>query len=321
MKKNDNFSYEKYCELINSRKSLWDEPENDYKANYIPNYLYKYWTFDSSHFDENLKRILYGTIWMPLASTLNDPFEFQMLSDSLSEEQRMEFRKDTLDRNSVLSLCSSHTNNLLWSHYSFAHTGICLEFEVVNTERLFPVIYQRYQEDYTDEITQWLEVKRNVIKKKPEEITNSERVLLAKAQKIMLVKKTDWKYEKEFRITGRKPDNDKDTDGFFINHGYWEKVTDLGIKLRRIIFSLIVIGQKFYAMISQSRLAASLSVPNDTAFTTFVKHHFYFELGEYLLIAHNVFLNCNYAAFMRVFDISKAIAQNKHKSFQRKQRS
>lgn len=235
MKKNDNFSYEKYCELINSRKSLWDEPENDYKANYIPNYLYKYWTFGSSHFDENLKRILYGTIWMPLASTLNDPFEFQMLSDSLSEEQRMEFRKDTLDRNSVLSLCSSHTNNLLWSHYSFAHTGICLEFEVVNTERLFPVIYQRYQEDYTDEITQWLEVKRNVIKKKPEEITNSERVLLAKAQKIMLVKKTDWKYEKEFRITGRKPDNDKDTDGFFINHGYWEKVTDLGIKLRRII--------------------------------------------------------------------------------------
>ncbi len=172
---------------------------------------------------------------MPIASTLNDPFEFQILKDSLSEEQRMEFRKDTLGRNSILALCDSHTNNLLWSHYSFAHTGICLEFEVEDADRIFPVIYQRYQEDYTDEIVKWLEIKKNVIQKAPEEMTNEERFLLARIQKIMLVKKSDWKYEKEFRITNRKPYDDKDEDEYSMTQGYWEKVSHLGIKLRRII--------------------------------------------------------------------------------------
>ena len=92
------------------------------------------------------------------------------------------------------------------------------------------------------------------------------------------------------------------------------------IKLCRIILSLVVIGQIFYAVVGKSSLAAPLRVPNDTTFVAAVKHLFYFELGKYLLIAHDVFLNCSYAAFMRVFDVSKAITQNKHKPFWREQR-
>lgn len=102
---------------------------------------------------------------MPIANTLNDPFEFQILSDRLTEEKKLEFRVDILGRNSILSLCDSYDNNLLWSHYGWSHSGICIEFEVEDKRYIFPVTYCQEQIDATEDMEQWLNIKAKVIAK------------------------------------------------------------------------------------------------------------------------------------------------------------
>ena len=231
--KKEVFSFDYYCDLIKGKKNMMDCSEYKYKDKFIPKYLYKYWTFRSSHIDENIERLLAGEIWMPLATTLNDPFEFQMIKDNLSEEQKLEFRTCTINTNSVLSLCANHNNNLLWSHYSWAHTGLCLEFEVVNSTEVFPIIYSKCQDDDTFLIKKWLIQKNEVLKKKIDDLTNEELYLINRLRRIMLTKKYDWKYEKEYRITRRQIIEDE--DNMKLKTGYWENLSRMGLKLKRII--------------------------------------------------------------------------------------
>ena len=136
LKDESEFDFEEYCELIKTKKNIWDQPEEEYKKRFIPKRHYKYWTFTSSHIDQNLDEICKGRIWMPNTASLNDPFEFQMLDDNLPYEQKMAFRKYSLGRNSILALSANYDNNLMWAHYSFAHTGLCLEFDVEETDRI-----------------------------------------------------------------------------------------------------------------------------------------------------------------------------------------
>lgn len=135
------YSHDKYVELILEKKHRYDYPEIKYKEQFIPERLYKYTSFNSSYINQNLESICAGKIWMPIASSLNDSFEFQMMKDSLPSEKRAEFRKDTIERNTILSLCPSHKNYLLWAHYADGHRGMCMEFAVTNKANAFPVTY------------------------------------------------------------------------------------------------------------------------------------------------------------------------------------
>lgn len=233
----DIFSHDEYIRLIGLKKNLWDEPEEKYKDKFIPSMLYKYWSFTSQHIEENLKNLCEGKIWMPIACTLNDPFEFQMLSDKLEEQKRIEFRVDTLGRNSILSLCDSCNNNLLWAHYGYGHSGLCIEFEVERKDQIFPITYCQDQIDITDDIEQWLSIKKEVISKKPEMWNANERCAFGKVQKIMFYKHCDWKYEKEYRIIGRDICSSSEEDGkWSIKPGFWADLHSYcGIKVKQII--------------------------------------------------------------------------------------
>jgi hypothetical protein len=191
--------------------------------------------FNSEHINENLKKICEGEIWMPLASSLNDPFEFQMVRDSLPSEKKMEFRRDTLARNSILSFCPELNNNLLWSHYADGHRGMCMEFEISHKDLYFPVIYLQKQEDMTENILRWLDIKKDVITKESMDWTIEEQVVISKLQKIMLCKKADWRYEKEIRIICRDLESDNDDILWREHKGYWGKQRHLNLRLQRVI--------------------------------------------------------------------------------------
>lgn len=233
----EKFSYDEYIRLVGTKKNIWDEPEEKYKKQFIPSVLYKYWSFTSNHIDENLEKLCDGKIWMPIACTLNDPFEFQMLSDRLEEHERMSFRVDTLGRNSILSLCNSYNNNLLWAHYGYGHSGLCIEFEIENKSQIFPITYCQKQVDVTDDIEQWLGIKNVVLSKNPQQWTANERCSLSKVQKIMFYKHCDWEYENEYRIIGRDICNSVDDDAkWSIKPGFWADLQrDCGLKVSRII--------------------------------------------------------------------------------------
>lgn len=233
MKKKDCFSYDRYVQLIGEKKNCAHYPENDYKNSYIPNYLYKYWSFDSPRIDDNLDALVNEEIWMPRANTLNDPLEFQMLKDDLNDDDKFLIREYTLFRNSVLSLTSNPKQHLMWSHYGAAHTGLCLEFLLLGKNNVFPITYIPYQVDVTENLKKWLAIKSTVLNKDVFELTNDENQVLAEAMRVMFYKKSDWKYEEEYRIIGRKDYVDGDEYGFF--KGYMSKLSNLGLMLNRII--------------------------------------------------------------------------------------
>ncbi len=169
---------------------------------------------------------------MPASKTLNDPFEFQIITDTLTEEETMAFRTDILSRNTILALCDSYKNNLMWSHYGNAHTGLCIEFEVDNDNLIFPVIYCKNQIDETDSIRNWLKIKADVAKKEITDRTIDELCLISNINKIMLYKSYDWHYEHEYRIITRNFSSDTYEK---ITSGYWESLNALNIKVNRII--------------------------------------------------------------------------------------
>ena len=229
------YSHDRYIELIKERKNAWDNPALKYKNDFVPDCVYKYWSLSSPNIDRNLEALVDGKIWMPVAQTLNDPFEFQMITDKLSETERIMFRGDILGRNSVLSLAPIPCNYLMWSHYGNSHTGACLEFEVESKDEIFPVTYVESQIDATCDIREWLTIKERVMHRmmSKEDMNSFEWQLLEKVRRIMLYKHSIWGYENEFRIIGRK--EICAGDEVRIPKGYLENLSDVGLRLKRII--------------------------------------------------------------------------------------
>lgn len=228
----ESFSYDKFIEYIKERKNIFDQPEDRYRIKFIPQLLYKYWSFESPYNNENIEKLLNGKIWMPASKTLNDPFEFQIITDMLTEEEAMAFRTDILSRNTILSLCDSYKNNLMWSHYGNAHTGLCIEFEVNYNNLIFPVTYCKNQIDETNSIRKWLKIKKDFVKKEIADRTIDELYLLANINKVMLYKSYDWHYEHEYRIIAR---NFSSGACEKITSGYWESLNAINIRVNRII--------------------------------------------------------------------------------------
>ena len=94
-------------------------------------YLYKYRSLNPYARQSLLDR----QIWFPSVGSLNDPFEFAFALkemhvcgvpiDRSSLVEASEARKQL----GVLSLSEVCDSILMWTHYSAAHTGFCMQFE------------------------------------------------------------------------------------------------------------------------------------------------------------------------------------------------
>ncbi|HEX2829039.1 MAG TPA: DUF2971 domain-containing protein [Burkholderiales bacterium] len=77
-------------------------------------------------------------------SDLNDPFELEAVNFREARTRRIvrAFKDQYGERTGLLSFSADWTNPLLWSHYSAKHQGICLGFNVMESE----VEHVRYED-------------------------------------------------------------------------------------------------------------------------------------------------------------------------------
>ncbi|MCM0666385.1 DUF2971 domain-containing protein [Flavobacterium tyrosinilyticum] len=178
--------------------------------------MFKFYTIPT----ENLLDKLIGeqaSIKLSSAFNLNDPYElkFNLTIDPLEHGHEEQFYKNNLDlkkedfenwqknngstwyieqeqRNAIaqtISLCSfteSNDNNLMWSHYTNNHTGICVEYKI----ELF---------EYLKKLKGFLVFSRVKYSEEPPTVNSLEKSEV-QIEKIMFNKQSEWNYEKEFRI-------------------------------------------------------------------------------------------------------------------------
>jgi hypothetical protein len=162
-----------------------------------------------------------SSIKLSSAFNLNDPYElkFNLELNPLEEGQEELFYKNNpgtndkdfanwqnhvlkntgytwyaeqMQRNAIaqhFSLCSfteKNDNNLMWSHYTNVHEGICVEYK--------PELFE-YLKTMKNYITFW-KVKYSDI---PPTVKSMEDIN-SKVEKMMFNKQSEWKYEKEHRV-------------------------------------------------------------------------------------------------------------------------
>jgi len=125
--------------------------------------------------------------------SMRDLFEAaQQVGAAIVERKSEEFRavtieklaRDTNDKVGILSLSEKNDDILMWSHYANCHKGICLEFSTLQ-----PSFFQSAQPvNYGDEFPTF-----NL-----HDIVVDED--LRKAATWMLMKASQWQYEKEWRV-------------------------------------------------------------------------------------------------------------------------
>ena len=130
--------------------------------------------------------------WVADPYEFNDPFEFSFY-DSILIDENGDFRqlnhieksnaikfKDSIGDYGIVCYTSEYRNNLLWSHYSENHKGMCLVFDIPKEKEdsLYKVQYQLH----------FPEINLTDDSKTDEEIKT-----------IVTTKSIEWKYENEYR--------------------------------------------------------------------------------------------------------------------------
>lgn len=213
-------------------KSMEDIVEDTNKKE-LPEKLYRY-----REVNDHLKESLTKKFMLFFASPkdINDPFDCKLIAPwSEDIDEKIEFyniiynlfhRKfdvtinrdnlayyeskyqkilgDSQNKYGILSLSKLQDNTLLWSHYSDGHKGVCLEFNLRETDfenNCECIKYGNDKEDKQYEISE--------LKKLP---SLSDIDMLEKLGGMMVLRKSRvWIYEKEWRIL-LKPDDPANND-------------------------------------------------------------------------------------------------------------
>lgn len=201
-----------------------------YKANHVPKKLYKYMSLHNSY-KEKVSNLLNNKLWLSTCEGLNDPFEYHNLFldvDYLKEYgwSDEDIHNCILDydnfRNSVLigSFTNTFNSNMpLWAHYANNHKGICIEYEVIDCLKIYPVSYESQRIEATHLIVNYL---TKSSEDKIKEVGDDFLVLLLQS----CMKHQSWRYEEEYRIITYNIRKQKYGDNFNLDN--------LGLKLNAI---------------------------------------------------------------------------------------
>lgn len=219
-----------------------------YKNTLVPKTLYKY-IYLSDNIDENEKKINAlenNQIWVSRYTNLNDPFEFgAMYIDDMKmknegcKNDEIEITKLMYEeKKNLLRICSFSEriqNMPMWAHYANNHKGFCVEYEVSDPKKIYPVIYTETRQENHNLIVQMVKTFYNLNR---QEERNDHHAMNAKtfddAMKyisyiylINATKNSSWSYEKEYRIIFAKFEPDK-------SNGELVRCSDCGIKAKRV---------------------------------------------------------------------------------------
>ena len=175
------------------------------KEGYYPQYLYKYWSFDSAKRFLESGRIKYSAFY-----EFNDPFEASFgLIGNANEEEKKKFIKthfsnaysdmaagiipfeeikkiitntiqDSLNCIGIFCLTQTNLDLLMWAHYAHEHEGVCLKFDLLKDTKAFSSLHKVvYSTEYLN---------FNLVND------------FSRVNDILIHKSVDWMYEKEYRV-------------------------------------------------------------------------------------------------------------------------
>lgn len=239
------FEKQKYVELILEGKLVDAEV---YKMNKTPKTMYKYMSLSNSSECDNLtdldekklSGINHNKIWMPLYSELNDPFEMKSLyynKDILEEKGWKTNQIDSIfsmikGNTLITSFTTSAYNNMpMWAHYSNNHSGICIEYEVVNPAWMYPVSYETKRVSINSILTRTINEIIKIDKEGKEDENSTLRIesnMYIISTLGALIKNKNWSYEEEWRLITKN----------ISNNSISMDITSLGLKVKSIYIGI-----------------------------------------------------------------------------------
>ena len=174
--------------------------------------MFKYRGGDIDIFNRDLESIENDTFWAPRRDALNDPCEGLVSPDILHSQIDILFSfaaqksskvneaissvkaslNDVLEKKDscgVYSLSKSNTDELLWAHYAYSHTGFCIEYDLDTLIHFGGSAYYNFDVNYSNQ---------------PPKLSIDDMMTLKENsvffQKLIGVKSSRWLYETEHRV-------------------------------------------------------------------------------------------------------------------------
>jgi Protein of unknown function (DUF2971) len=185
------------------------ESANVYKNVFIPDIIYKYYPLLDGRYSrfktnnyQRLNTLQNEEIYVSRIDKLNDPFEFDTLTIDKEKIKKNKYClqdiKKTLQKiksqYKICCFCNSTVNNPLWAHYANNHHGFCVEYSVIEKDKIFPVqyIHQRYPVGTIPIVIEEI-CKGKLPNKKTQRVFDI-------FWSTFFMKHDTWKYENEFRF-------------------------------------------------------------------------------------------------------------------------
>lgn len=186
--------------------------------------------------DEHLETILSGQIYISNPNTFNDPFDcWGMLENDTPQVKDIDvnFCERMLNEGSnelgIICMCGNWESQLMWSHYADSHKGICLGYEIRESE-------WKGGDDFVLRPVQYRKLSPIPMSKA---WGNLETFLPSDeaADAILRTKNPEWHYEREWRVMCKSR-----------YRGKRVPLGQLGIQLKEVIFGMKVPSWKVSAL-------------------------------------------------------------------------
>ncbi len=183
-----------------------------YRALMVPKKIYKFISFkglSDKDLGERLQTIRDQRVWCNSASDQNDSFELKGFCSDVSKLEQSKttqllskkiegFIRDLPGRVAICSFSSEDYSNLkMWSDYG--SDGICVEYEVVDPSRLFPVFYEPSRIDFSKIIGYMAATAQAAYREKDETAIREMNVYYTLCAQVLNIKRDIWSSEKEIR--------------------------------------------------------------------------------------------------------------------------
>ncbi|GKX32277.1 hypothetical protein SH1V18_47570 [Vallitalea longa] len=193
---------DEFLRLIHNEEYLKSE---EYLKKNIPKKIYKFIDFLNKSDDVNkendkkLDSLANNQLWLCKISNLNDPFEYVgCLNDESKDKDLIKMIYDAFKQQLLITSFTEngYDNMPMWSYYANDHRGICIEFEVLDNEKLYPVLYENKKLDITELIKRLIQLS---VSNNNEDAAN-KKTIIKWLYMLALFKHTSWRHEQEYRI-------------------------------------------------------------------------------------------------------------------------
>ena len=187
----------------------------------------------------NIENIKNNTIWLSKFDNLNDPFEMDKIYISELDNKEYNYSYKAMDdlfnklKQSIVLTCFTtdiEMNLPMWAHYANNHKGFCVEYQIIDPEKLFPVVYDDYKIKINNIFTNFSSLCAK-LDENVQELSYLKSITDLIIQSFAY-KNTIWEYEKEIRLFNCIDDI------LNLEKGKLFKLCDLGIEITGIYLGI-----------------------------------------------------------------------------------